>query len=194
MKKLLLFAIGIVACGGNVFEGGDAGNDAGSTYCPTTPPASGSACNDPQLYCEWGSDPNLSCNTIGQCTGGQWNIQQPYGVCPTPPNGSDCPSSFASVPVGDHCGALVGLSCEYPQGFCGCSIGSGGPYPEDAAAVATWVCDSPEPGCPMPRPKLGTPCSQDGLACDYSSCSLPSGASLVCQGGAWQNQPYGCAL
>jgi hypothetical protein len=195
----------VVACGGTVLGGDDGGtggagghpgSDAGSTYCPSTLPPQGTACSDEGLYCEYGDDPNLNCDTITQCYGGQWNVEKGYGgTCPTPPaNPSGCPDSFASVPVGQHCGTLVGTTCSYPQGFCGCSIGSGGPYPEDAAAVATWICDAPATGCPMPRPKLGTPCSQDNLECDYSPCSLPSGVSLICQSGAWQDAPYGCAL
>jgi len=185
-----------LACGGDVFENPDGGtSDAGSTYCPSSPPAQGAACSDPNMWCEYGSDPDLSCNTVANCSNGEWSVQTPpSNGCPTPPNPSSCPASFASVPVGSHCGALVGTTCSYAQGFCGCTIGSGGPYPEDAAAVATWVCDAPTTGCPLPRPKLGTPCSQEGLQCDYSSCSLPTGVTLTCQSGAWQNTPFGCAL
>jgi hypothetical protein len=206
MKRIVAFLVvaGVVACGGATVDplqdggnGNDSGpppSDAGSPYCPSSPPAEGSSCSSPNLYCEWGNDPNMSCNTIAQCVGGQWMVQKPSGQCPTPPNPSACPATFASVPVGQHCGDLVGTTCEYPQGFCGCAVPSGGPYPEDASAVATWICDAPQAGCPMPRPKLGTACSQPGLQCDYSPCSLPTGASLVCQNGAWQDQPYGCAL
>ena len=203
MKKHLALVFGacVVACGGATIEpipdgGPDASpiQDAGSPYCPSSAPSSGSSCNGEGLYCEYGSDPSLSCNTVARCMGGHWNVQGPYGQCPTPANPSACPATFASVPVGEHCGDLVGTTCSYPQGFCGCSVGSGGPYPEDASAVATWICDAPAQGCPMPRPKLGTACAQENLECDYSPCSLPSGASIICQQGAWQDLPYGCAL
>jgi hypothetical protein len=206
MKRIAVVVLGaavVFACGGATIdpledsgEHNDAtpGSDAGSPYCPSSPPAQGSSCPKPNLWCEYGSDPNLACNITAQCVGGTWQVQKPYGQCPTPPNPNNCPESFGSVPTGQLCGNLVGTTCEYPQGFCGCAVPSGGPYPEDASAVARWVCDSPTPGCPMPRPKLGTSCNQNGLQCDYSPCDLPSGASLVCQDGAWENQPYGCAL
>ena len=195
MKSIALLGLFLVACQGELFVDPDGGApDGGSTQCPSAVPAQGSSCSHEGLDCEWGNDPNLACNTTAHCGGGQWNVQQPYGQCPTPPNPTECPASFASVPVGQLCGDLVGTTCSYPQGFCGCSAGMGGPYPADASAVATWICESPAAGCPQPRPKLGTSCSQEGLECDYASCGLPTGASIVCQSGAWQNQPYGCAL
>ena len=202
MKAALAFlGLFAFACGGATLDplqdGGQDGapiQDGGSTQCPSSPPTEGASCSPESLYCEYGNDPSLACNEVAQCSLGHWTVQKPYGQCPTPPNPSSCPASFASVPVGQHCGDLVGTTCSYAQGFCGCSVGSGGPYPEDASAVATWICDAPSAGCPQPRPKLGTSCSQEGLECDYSPCSLPSGVSVVCQGGAWQDQPYGCAL
>ncbi|HEY1957796.1 MAG TPA: hypothetical protein VGH28_19380 [Polyangiaceae bacterium] len=197
MKKAVLLVLFTIACDGALFvEPGDGGPtpDAGSSECPSSPPEQGASCDHEGLDCEWGNDPNLACNTTGHCSGGQWSVQVAFGQCPTPPNPSGCPSSFTSVPVGQLCGSLVGTTCSYQQGFCGCSAETGGPYPADAAAIATWICESPEPGCPQPRPKLGSSCSQEGLACDYAPCSLPTGASLVCQNGAWQDQPYGCAL
>ena len=205
MKRIAFVFVGSVAllgaCGGATLEpiddGGhdkdsSPGNDAG-TYCPSTVPANNSACSKNGLWCEWGNDPNMSCNTTAQCANGSWIVME-GADCLTPPNPSSCPATFASVPAGELCGNLVGTTCQYEKGMCGCAVPSGGPYPEDAAAVARWYCDSPAAGCPMPRPKLGTSCNSEGLQCDYSPCTLPTGASLVCQGGAWENQPFGCAL
>lgn len=191
------------ACGGAIDPGGNDGGtndgspieDASTPHCPTSVPSSNASCSPLGASCEYGGDPNYECNTIAMCTSSGWNVQAPVGEpCPTPSNSTSCPDAFFDVPTGQHCGALVGLTCSYPQGFCGCSVGSGGPVPADASAVATWVCDTPEPGCPMPRPKLGTACTQDGLQCDYSPCALVMGESVACQNGAWQDQPYGCAL
>lgn len=203
MKRVALLFVGpltfIWACGGTTLEpiddgGTDSspGNDAG-TYCPSSPPKQNDSCSKDGLWCEWGSDPNLSCNTTAQCANGSWIVTQ-GADCVTPPNPSSCPATFASVPVGQSCGSLVGTTCQYDKGMCGCAVPSSGPYPEDAAAVAKWYCDDPGAGCPMPRPKLGTKCNSEGLECDYSSCVLPTGVSLVCKGGAWENQPFGCAL
>ena len=194
-----LLLMSSAACGGisdnNGNDGG--GNDAPSPVCPSSPPSASipSSCSDPGVTCEYGSDPNPYCNTVATCTSGTWSVQEPSpSGCPTPPNPTSCPATFASVPVGTHCGALVGTTCEYPQGNCGCAVQSGGPYPEDASAVALWFCDDPGPGCPMPRPRFGAACSQPGLDCDYSSCTLQTGVNVVCKDGAWENQPIGCAL
>jgi len=202
MRKILGAAVfaGVVACGGVVSSGDDSGSDgspiedASSPYCPSSAPSNGAACSKEGLYCEYGSDPNLSCNTVAQCTGGSWTVNTPAPDCPTPPNPSPCPATWASVPVGQHCGNLVGTTCSYAQGFCGCSVGGGGPVPADASAVATWICDTPEAGCPQPRPRLGTTCSPNNLQCDYSPCELPTGTSIACIDGVWEEQPYGCAL
>lgn len=199
MKRLVLVLVALAACGGVTLDpiddgGADASptNDAGSPYCPTSPPTQNASCSKNGLWCEWGSDPNLNCNTTAQCANGSWIVNQ-GASCITPPNSSSCPATFASVPVNQLCGDLVGTTCEYAQGACGCAVPSG-PYPEDASAVAKWYCDDPAAGCPTPRPKLGTSCNSEGLECDYSPCTLPTGASIVCQGGTWANQPFGCAL
>ena len=200
---LLALALGFAAaCGGTTLEPGDGGSDSGPPSdgglvptCPASAPASGAACATDGLSCEYGSDPNLQCNVYAQCNLGHWTVSTPPpSGCPTPPNDSQCPSSYASVPVGQLCGVLVGLTCSYPQGFCGCAVPQMGPYPADASAVAEWICDQPEQGCPQPRPKLGSACSQENKVCDYGSCSLPTGTSIICKNGAWENAPFGCAL
>jgi hypothetical protein len=203
-RACLVAPIGLLlACGGATLDPGtDSGTDSSppsdgglGPLCPPTAPSDGSPCSKEGLSCEYGSDPNLYCNAYAQCSLGKWqvNVPPPSG-CPTQPNQGTCPSSYASVPVGQLCGNLVGLTCSYPQGFCGCAVPSFGPYPADASAVAEWVCDQPEQGCPQPRPKLGSACSKPGQTCDYGSCSLPTGTSIICQDGAWENAPFGCAL
>ncbi|HSQ64288.1 MAG TPA: hypothetical protein VLM85_13770 [Polyangiaceae bacterium] len=193
----------VVGCGGATLDpGSDGGADSSppsdgglGPSCPATVPNADSPCSKEGLSCEYGSDPNLSCNTYAQCSLGRWQVMTPPpSGCPTPPNPSSCPSTYASVPVGQLCGNLVGLLCSYPLGFCGCEVPQFGPYPADGAAVAQWVCDQPEQGCPQPRPKLGSVCTQPGQMCDYGACSLPTGTSVQCQDGAWQNAPFGCAL
>jgi hypothetical protein len=192
------------ACGGATLDPGtDGGSDSSPPpsdgglvpACPTSAPTEGAACTPEGVSCEYGNDPSLQCNVYAQCSLGHWQVNKPtvFG-CPTPPNDSACPGSYASVPVGQACGALVGTTCSYPQGFCGCAVPQFGPYPEDASAAAVWVCDQPEPGCPQPRPKLGSACTQENQACDYGTCSLPTGTSMICKNGAWENAPFGCAL
>jgi hypothetical protein len=65
--------------------------------------------------------------------------------------------------------------------------------PVDASAVARWVCQDPQaPGCPVSRAPLGSACSQQGLFCDYGSCSIPGGTSEQCQGGIWKSALTAC--
>jgi hypothetical protein len=201
MKRIvsLFFPLAaVLACGGATLDPLDDGgtdsspaNDAGS-YCPSSPPAQNAACSKNGLWCEYGNNPSITCNTTAQCANGSW-IVTVGADCFTPPNSSACAATFDSVPVGQSCGNLAGTFCSYEKGQCGCTVPNG-PVPEDASAAAKWFCDEPAAGCPMPRPRLGTACTSEGLECDYSPCVLPTGASLVCQGGAWENQPYGCAL
>jgi hypothetical protein len=97
-----------------------------------------------------------------------------------------CPSSFASVPRGSACSPQGGY-CDYPEGRCACSFQLG-PNPQ-----ATWSCQDPNTSaCPLPRPRVGSPCSQDQLFCDYGSCGVPDGTGEQCTGGVWISINVAC--
>jgi hypothetical protein len=102
-----------------------------------------------------------------------------------------CPATYASVPRMTHCEGYGGW-CDYPQGRCACTV-EGGAIPLDASAEAIWLCQDPGvAGCPVPRPRLGTVCSQEGLTCDYGACFVPGGIGESCTGGIWTQAGVAC--
>ncbi len=186
----------LVGCGGAVAsnDGGtntDGGSDAtpldGSPcqfpvpecqgQCPDTPPFSGSTCTQDTLTCEYGTNPDPSCNQTFQCNGGVWQDQSSGTICPPQ---SDCPSTFAQIPNGQDC-TPNGLQCAYPQGECICTTSFGGLQKQTPA----WDCFPAATGCPSPRPDIGSHCSgPTNQQCDYGACS--GGVALECKQGVWQ--------
>jgi hypothetical protein len=107
--------------------------------------------------------------------------------------GPMCPATFAAVPQNTHCGNY-GLVCDYTQGRCACTTFAG-PVAIDASAAARWICQNPSDAtCPKPRAPLGSACSQQGLTCDYGSCSVPGGSAEQCDAGIWQQAFTPCPL
>jgi hypothetical protein len=212
-------AAGGLACGGAVVGGStDGGADTGrdappeggadspvpegdagkpwSPVCPDEEPKLGGACSMPQkmdtpaVLCEYGKlqyDP--ACDAIYQCEGGTWSKGYTEGAAcqPDGPNSASCPSTYADI-TGIDGGACEddNLRCEYPQGVCSCAKGFGGPIMPDGGT--TWFCN-PGPGCPMPRPRLGSACSGSSQICGYLTCEF--GES--CTDGFWQGEFEGCA-
>jgi len=156
---------------------GNPGQDAPSTGCPTSPPASSGACSDPGLKCEYGSNPNLGCNDLDVCTSSGWMNETPGETCPPQ---SDCPGKYlGSMAQNQPCPMSdIDLTCSYPQGTCICTDGSlpvaGGP---------NWTCFPATSACPSPRPRLGTACDDPGTQCDYGSCE--GGIAMDCENGVW---------
>jgi hypothetical protein len=181
---------------GSDASGNDAsGNDGGvldatppwSPVCPTAQPADGAPCSAQGIECEYGpGDYNIQCDSVMQCQSGAWRSFQFVGAgCPTPgPNPASCPADFVGVPQGQSC-MPAGMGCVYPEGHCTCDVPFG-PVQIDGGN-ATWSC-LPEPGCPMPRPRLGSACTGQ-VTCTYEQCSF--GES--CMGGVWQGQNEACA-
>ena len=150
--------------------------------CPASPPSGGGACPMVGLECEYGSDPNLACNDVVTCTSSGWSFPTPGVMCPT----GTCPATYAAVPQGKAC-SPQGLDCAYAEGECNCAdtlpVSQQGPV---------WQCVTPPQGCPEPRPRLGSACSQAGLSCDYGACT--GGIALVCTDGYWQQEQTGCPV
>jgi hypothetical protein len=76
------------------------------------------------------------------------------------------------------------VDCAYPEGQCNCS---------ETLPVSTgpvWQCFSPKGGCPEPRPRFGSACSQPSLTCDYGACA--GGVAMDCNGGYWQPAGVAC--
>jgi len=163
-----------------------------SPVCPDAPPKPGTGCTQQTVQCEYGSATwNVACDTVVQCENDVWTTITPsYEPCtPAPgPNPAACPASHAAVPVGTSCQGDV--TCTYPDAVCSCEYPFGGPPPpgDDAGITGNWYC-VPEPGCPMPRPRLGSACSGEGTFCTYETCSY----GQTCINGTWQSQPMACA-
>lgn len=212
---LATLCLSTLACTGQVFdEGKPTGDDAGdaspgdaspapdgsptrdasppSGPCPAQAPALGSACADEDLQCEYGQSEYPACDTVVQCSSGSWQSYPMGGVCPAP-NPSSCPPTMAAA-NGSSCdpGPYGATSCFYPTG--GCYCGSlGGPIPiepDGGYPPQTWFCDDPGPGCPLPRPRIGSTCTDEGVSCQYLQCNF----AQSCTGGVWVSQPEGCAV
>jgi hypothetical protein len=171
-----------------------AGSDAresGSKGCPESSPTGGAHCSDVGLYCEYGTNQNLECNPLFQCTTKGWLA---FGVFMCPPS-SDCPTSYSSLssgmptcPSSDAPGIAEDLICSFSQGTCLCSDSDdgspppGGPY---------WYCVPATAECPSPRPTIGSTCPTEGTMCNYGACQ--GGVDILCTGGVWQeNQGFTC--
>jgi hypothetical protein len=178
-------------------EADDATSDAadGGALCPADVPEAGTPCSSPQppfpfeAQCEYGADPH--CTTTATCDK-QWTVLP----CPQSPTG--CPAAF-DAGAGGACAPVKGV-CDYPQGQCGCLGCNGGAAcpdlcgPDASPTGTVWQCASwpMPPGCPWPRPLLGTPCSgpPGNRVCDYGvgifdTCSVPLDPRQACVGGRW---------
>jgi hypothetical protein len=175
----------MVACGGTfaICPCSDGGADL---VCPTTPPTASAACSQDKLACEYGSNPDPSCNQAFECSGGAW-VDRTSGVA-CPPQ-SDCPASYASIPATENCSPET-LTCAYPEGECICTQSLGGVEKQ----TPSWDCIPVVSGCPSPRPDLGTACvaNSSNQQCDYGQCS--GGISMSCQQGVWQQVFAACPV
>jgi hypothetical protein len=180
----------VLADGGSemgAFDGGqDAADGGGQTdarndsapSCPTSPPGVGSACSDIGEQCEYGSSPDPACNEIFDCTANGWQKTSAVGpTCPGPDGGFDSGGGCPMQPPTGACSDL-GETCNYATETCVCSNGSPPPV------FTSWHCTMPGPGCPEPRPAIGSSCSMPGLMCDYGHCN--GGVELDCTNGIWQ--------
>jgi hypothetical protein len=159
--------------------------------CPGTAPPPNTPCTYQSLTCEYGSSNVAECDTVAQCnpplpslsmpgaTGsiGTWMVTAPDGgpPCAAEPAGG-CPA--AGQPIQGMACDSPSLDCDYSDKRCECATG---PTP---GSVSTWRCTDPllaGPGC-GPRPRMGAPCPQDGVLCDYGSCDVAGGVAEVCQG------------
>jgi hypothetical protein len=198
-----VLAIACGACGGQSDGGGGGGSitvDGGTPGggCPASVPGASSACSS-NVTCEYGGDPDGACNTVASCVRGAWVLKGPPSgtsitTCPTPAASANaaCPATYAGVPVGTACTSSGLLVCGYPQGRCTCTSQVSGP--PRVGGGAAWACDTPDPGCPSPRPHLGTTCGAAAQECDYGGCTLPDGLTETCTGGIWAPSATACPL
>ncbi len=168
-------------------DGGHKPDSGGpATACPASPPAVGAPC-DLTYECEYGTDPDVDCDTVYSCAADDagkaahtWFVStKPLATGCSTTNAAACPASYADL--GATCSSS-GLTCTYPQARCSCSLACGMEEGENLA----WCCpDAPEgDGCPSPRPRLGTACTGASDDCDYGMCSGNVGESCG-DAGVW---------
>jgi hypothetical protein len=155
--------------------------------CPTGEPPAGLLCSPDGLECEYGSNPDLSCNSLAECEKSEWTYLNGAGAnCPI----NSCPLTYDKITDGGHCDT-AGSSCGYPAGTCSC--GSDGPLRvslDGSVAGPTWHCVPATAACPSPRPRLGATCPTDGQFCDYGACA--GGIAIQCTAGTWQEAFTAC--
>src|SRR5580658_370205 len=177
---------------GSGSSSGGSGASSGSVSgppgpCPTGEPPAGLLCAPDGLECEYGSNPDLACNSLAECEKSVWSYLNGTGAnCPI----NSCPLTYDRITEGGHC-EPAGSSCGYPAGTCSC--GSEGLIISslDGSVVGpTWHCVAATPACPSPRPRLGTTCPTDGQFCDYGACA--GGIAIQCTAGTWQEAFTAC--
>jgi hypothetical protein len=169
-------------------SGASSGSSSGSGSCPASEPPAGATCKDNGLDCEYGSNPDLSCNSLASCENNVWSY--PDGTDPNCPINT-CPVTYDRITPGGRCDT-AGSSCAYPAGTCSC--GSEGPPMisiDGGVGGPTWHCAPATAACPSPRPRIGTPCSGT-QSCDYGACA--GGIALMCTDGTWQESYVACPL
>jgi hypothetical protein len=197
MKRVLCIFFGAMvaaACGGRVdgglpdAGGGGDGGPGPSPICPAQAPAENTSCGHEGAQCEYGTNTDYLCNTLAVCSGGRWLYEKGFADCSTG-LAPGCAPDSSSVPRGEACDPL-GTRCNYPDVVCQCA------YPNGPATMSPlWECESPGPGCPIPRPRIGSACDVPAdVTCDYGSCTVTDGVLLGCQDGAWVQQSVACAL
>jgi hypothetical protein len=207
---IVLAAAALLGCGGLSEALADAGDAAAETSqndgrdvgpgCPESLPVEGSPCvygapsegQGSTWECEYGSDPH--CTSIAKCSypangSSTWSVARPDPSCSG--NSATCPTAFDA---GNGAACSVPTVCMFPPGECTCvecvAIPPCFPNPcGDVDGGTQWKCAAwlgPPPGCPSPRPLLGTPCSIPFQMCDADHFSI------VCLDGYWALEGGGC--
>ena len=196
-----------VAPDGAPTAGGTMVRGTHSPGCPETQPALGSSCTTDDLSCEYGDDFDPSCNAQLHCSVGTWSSLGGSGsACPSggPPKDPPPPANGAACPASQPSGACMGtLTCRYGSGLetsCACGpICSSYPVARCEDAGVDWRC-GPAPKnstiCPVPRPRLGEACTQEGESCRVGPAHAESceESAISCRSGAWRLNIGGCPI
>jgi hypothetical protein len=206
-------------------SGGTSSGSSGNATvgCPDTAPwtrttASGpkNPCSKEGQICEYGTDFDPRCNTLVQCTDGEWGVPILYGGGSSPPkcgssgppvsnNPADCP---ASAPPNDLACASTS-TCGYDGATCACGHYCPS-YPIepppcdpdagrttnccDRSGPTTWHCFGGPTYCPSPRPHVGDPCTNEGDSCAISPPAECDELTLTCRSGTWQMPNTTCPV
>jgi len=154
--------------------------------CPVERPLDNTFCSAATTVCEYpsgvfGTTESIDsrCNTIVKCIDNAWTTQR-EGQCPL----DACPKTRADLVEGGPCtlpaGINVELLCDYPEGACGCTEGTG----TGVKHALTWVCIPPQTACGDHRPRVGQSCV-DASPCEYGACVFANGVRMFCESSVW---------
>ena len=166
--------------------------------CALVAPVEGTPnCTATGVACEYGSSPDMRCNTTLTCApdetfGITWTAR-PSVLCPS----YQCPSGSSASLEGTACGLPTSdagapadadeLSCPMQDGVCACTTGTDALH----AHARRWVCVKPTGNCPVTSPLAGQHCSGQG-SCDYGSCGWKRGLRMECTSGVWTTGSATC--
>lgn len=167
------------------------------TACPNNPAVEGALCDVIGATCEYGSSPDMHCNTTLSCgpdgnSSTSW-IARPSVLCTSYacPHGASAPidGTPCSLPMADGGASSDAdeLVCPMTDGICACSTGTDPAH----SHARVWVCLKPPPSCPSTRPLAGQSCGAD-RTCDYGSCSFKRGMRMECKMGVWTSASASC--
>jgi len=161
------------------------------SLCGGSPPVVGAHCSPEGIECEYGADPQVACDILAECVGSAWAVlQTPSSTGCETTNPPRCPATYSAVLSESSC--PTDEDCYYAEARCYC--GCGGELfslcsSDSGMPALYWGCDAPPVGtseCPVPRPRIGSPCDHGspGPACSYAACA--GGVALVCADYRWQ--------
>lgn len=165
--------------------------------CSSVPAREGTPCSSIGSVCEYGSSPDMRCNTTVACSvvqsGATAWVARPSVLCPS----YACPTGDPSAVDGTPCalpsddGGVPSsndeLVCPMTGATCACTTG-----PDAAHAhERRWVCTRPTNLCPSARPLAGSSCGSP-RSCDYGSCAFKRGLIMECTDGVWTTGSAQC--
>jgi hypothetical protein len=149
------------------FDAADALVDAAcATPCSNDAPQPGTPCSGSSRICEYESL-DAGCREPFACSAGTWITGSIYTTCDRA-DASRCGASLAET-EGTACDPYS--RCDFDGAVCICG-------------KKTFVCEHATPGCPVPRPLLGTACAQDDTPCT-SYLDLGCGPNITCRNCIW---------
>jgi hypothetical protein len=165
--------------------------------CPRDGIVEGASCNSLGVACEFGSSPDMHCNTTFACVpdqtfGPTWTAR-PSVLCPS----YECPSGDAATIDGTACSVPTTeagapsesdeLVCPMSDAICACTTGTDAAH----AHARRWVCIKPSTTCPATRPLAGQSCIVE-RPCDYGACAFKRGMRMECSAGVWRSGTATC--
>lgn len=175
--------------------------------CPAADPGDGAACTKDGLLCEYGDDFDPRCNQLRVCSGGRYGSPILFGgggkKCGAPPpvvppNPAACPGSKGAITEGQTC-AAKGTACSFDGARCTCGAFcptapvERPPCDPDAGVTTNccdqsrseWHCFEGPSFCSKDRPRVGSPCTEEGKSCATTEPAECGQGLITCKDGVW---------